>query len=140
MQIKSSEKKRKLIQLFHVELKKGGMAKQKPAILESFGVASTKDLSEAELVTAIKGITNESDLWKKRVIAVIFSWYNTLNKEVDVAYVKGTACKATGYKHFNAIPVSRLRDLYFGWSKKDRAANSIVAFKEKIIKQLEECN
>lgn len=138
--IKLSARKKKLIQRFHIELKQNGMIKQKPAILESFGVESSRDLSEEELQLAVDSLTGEADKWRKRVLAAIFGWCKTANIDADTAYVKAIACRATGYTIFNKIPVSRLRDLYYGWIKKSRTRIGVVEFKEQIINHLEACN
>ncbi|WP_346856545.1 hypothetical protein [uncultured Draconibacterium sp.] len=140
MTVKLSQRKRKLIQRFHIGLKEGGMMKQKPSILESFGVESSKELTEEELQHAIDSLTGEADKWRKRLIAAIFNWCAAINYQVDINGVKAIASRASGYKNFNAIPVSRLRDLYYGWIKKSRTRTSVADFKEQVLNHLEACN
>lgn len=140
MTAKVSTRKRKLIQRLHIELKQGGMMKQKPAILESFGVESSKELTEEELQLAVDSLVGEADKWRKRLIAAIFGWCNAINYEVNMEGVKAIACRAAGYERFNAIPVSRLRDLYYGWIKKSRTRVSVADFKEQVLNHLEASN
>lgn len=140
MEIKTTERKRKLIQQFHVKLKRGGMMKQKAAILESYGVGSTKDLTEEELQIAVKSFDEEADKWRKRVMAVIFSWCNEMNYEVDTRKVKRIACRASECARFNDIPTSKLINLYNGWIKKEKTMANVREFKTKLIERLETCN
>jgi hypothetical protein len=139
-EIKLSARKKKLIQRFHIELKQNGMIKQKPDILESFGVKSTRDLSEEELQHAVDNLTGEADKWRKRLIAAIFGWCRSINYQADIDKVKAIACRASGYDNFNKIPVSRLRDLYYGWIKKSRTRVGVAEFKEQVLNHLEACN
>jgi len=138
--IKLSARKKKLIQRFHIELKQNGMIKQKPAILESFGVESSRELSDEDLQHAIDGLTGEADKWRKRVIAAIFGWCKATGTEASLDYVKAIACRSTGYDNFNKIPVSRLRDQYYGWIKNSRTRASVAEFKEQVLAHLEACN
>lgn len=135
-----SKQKRKLIIRFHVGLKNAGMMKEKPAILESFGVASTKELTEEELEVAIQSLTGEGDKWRKRVLAAIFGWCKAVNIDYNTAAVKAVACRASGYKNFNAIPVSRLRDIYYEWVRKSRTTTGVSDFKNEVLNYLESRN
>lgn len=139
-EIKLSAQKKKLIQRFHISLKKAGMMNQKPAILESFGVQSTRELTEEELQLAVDGLTGEADKWRKRLIAAIFAWCRSINYQADMDKVKAIACRASGYDNFNKIPVSRLRDLYYGWIKKNRTRVGVADFKEQVLNHLQACN
>ena len=143
--LKVSKRKSKLIAAFHIKLKEGGMMKQKPAILESFGVQSTKELTEEELQHAVDQLTGEADKWRKRLIAAIAGWLKAVSiekptRDENLAYIKAIACRASGYKTFNSIPVSRLRDLYYGWVKKDRTRVGVAEFKQQLLNHLEACN
>jgi hypothetical protein len=139
-EIKLSAQKKKLIQRFHISLKQGGMMNQKPAILESFGVQSSRELTEEELQLAVDGLTGEADKWRKRLIAAIFGWCRAINYQADIDKVKAIACRASGYDNFNKIPVSRLRDLYYGWVKKSRTRVGVAEFKEQVLNHLQSCN
>ncbi len=140
MTTKLSNEKKKLIQRFHIALKQAGMAKQKEAMLEELGVESTRDLAEAELEQMIAALTGSGDKWRKRVMAAIFAWCRAISYEADTATVKGIACKASGYKRFNDIPVSRLRDVYYEFVRKSKTTASVREFKQQVINKLEVCN
>lgn len=135
-----SKTKKRLIQHFHIALRNGGMMRQKPEILESFGVESTKDLTDEELQQAIDSLSGEADKWRKRVIAAIFGWCNHLGLGYDIKKVKAIACRATSYKRFNQIPVSRLRDLYYEFVRKSRTTVGAKNFKEEMINYIENRN
>lgn len=140
MTAKLSARKRSLIQRFHIELKQSGMAKQKKEILDSFGVDSSKELAEKELEQIIANLKGDGDKWRKRLIASIFAWCKTINYEIDMNGVKAIACRASGYKRFNDIPVSRLRDVYYEFVKKAKTRKSTADFKQEVINYLETCN
>lgn len=135
-----SRQKKKLIIQFHATLARTGMMKQKPAILESLGVESTKDLEEAELQQVIAQLTGEGDKWRKRVIAAIFAYCKAVNLNYNIEKVKAIACRASGYKHFNDIPVSRLRDIYNEFLRKRRTTVGVAEYKSEVINYLETRN
>lgn len=137
---KISEQKKKLIRRFHIALNHGGMMKQKPAILQSFGVESTKELADAELQQVIDSVTGEGDKWRKRVIAAIFGYCRTANLDYTIHGVKAIACRATGFPDFNRIPTSRLRDLYFEFVRKNKTSSGVAGFKDEVKNYLETCN
>lgn len=135
-----SDTKKKLIQRFHIELRKGGMMHQKPDILETFGVDSTKELEEEELQHIIDQLSGQADKWRKRVLAAIFGWCEAINLKYNIRQVKAIASRATGYKRFNDIPVSRLRDLYYEFVKKSRTTVAAKNWKEEMTNYIENYN
>ena len=135
-----SKSKKKLIVKFHTTLNRHGLMKQKPAILESLGVASTKELEESELEQVIAQLTGEGDKWRKRVIAAIYGWCKAVNLQYDTKKVKAIATRASGYKHFNDIPVSRLRDIYNEFVRKSRVTVGTKEFKDEVRNYLENRN
>jgi len=99
------------------------------AALASFHEAEhSTDLSIEELIRLIdliQRIDPEEDMWRKRVMAAIGSYLRSVSMEksnsiLNSRYIKGIACNATGYKSFNRIPTSRLRDLYYEFTKKSK--------------------
>lgn len=135
-----SKEKKLLIKRFHIALSNNGMMKQKPIILESFGVESTKQLDEAELQHVIDDLTGEADKWRKRVIAAIFGYSKTINMEYKTDTVKAVACRAAGHEKFNSIPVSRLRDIYFEFVRKTKTIDNSRDFKAEQIEYLKNRN
>ncbi len=135
-----SKRKKQLIIRFHTTLNRAGMMKQKPAILESLGVESTKELEEKELEQVIAQLTGEGDKWRKRVIAAIFGWCKAINLDYNIDTVKSIACRASSCKQFNQIPVSRLRDVYYEFVRKNRTTLGVQEFKQQVKKYLESRN
>lgn len=135
-----SKTKKELVRAFHAALANSGMLRQKPAILESFGVSSTLELTEKELRDAIESLTGNASLWRKRVIAAIFNWTGNLHYNYDMKQVKAVACRATGYKYFNDIPVSRLRDCYYEFVRKSRTAVQARNVQRELVENLEKQN
>ena len=135
-----SKEKKLLIKRFHIALSNTGMMKQKPAILESFGVESSKQLDEAELQLVIDDLTGEADKWRKRVIAAIFGYSKQLNLEYKIDTVKSIACRASVHEKFNEIPVSRLRDIYFEFVRKSKTIANTRDFKAEQIDYLQNRN
>lgn len=135
-----SEQKKRLIRSFHTSLTRAGMMKQKPDILESFGVRSSKDLSEEELQQVIDNMSGEADKWRKRVLAAIFGWTKAIGYQYDIKAVKAIACRSCGYKNFNEIPVSRLRDVYAEFVRKSRTTVGTRNTKDELINYLENRN
>lgn len=66
----------------------------------------------------------EMDKWRKRLLAVIFGWAETIDEPMHMNKVKAIACRASGYGNFNDIPRQRLQSLYnaFMKMKKDMVA------------------
>lgn len=135
-----SKEKKRLLRSFHASLARSGMLKNKPDILESFGVESSKDLTEEELQQVIDNITGEADKWRKRVLAAIFGWTKDIGYYYDIKQIKSVACRATGYNNFNDIPVSRLRDAYYEFVRKSRTTVGARNVKEELINYLENRN
>jgi hypothetical protein len=137
-----SEKKKRLIKQFHTACTKTGMRPgDKKVIYDSLGIESSTELSEAQLEEVIKSLGTDSDKWRKRVIAAIFGWCKDINlHNYDVVKVKAIACRAAGYKTFNQIPVSRLRDVYYEFVRKSRTTVGARTFKEEMINYLENRN
>ena len=142
------KQQKQLLKKFHVLLGKvcGGQDR-KEAILQSYGVESSRDLSVNELSEICDMLTKEAnpkmkeiDTWRKRVIAAISAYHKTrevdifqknneecttYEKEQRIRYVKGTAKKASGGKDFNEIPLGQLQEIYSGFIKKRKYANMV---------------
>ncbi|MFA5689918.1 MAG: hypothetical protein WC959_12395 [Kiritimatiellales bacterium] len=132
--------KKDLIRIFHAKLAKAGQMKNKRVILASFGVESALQLSCNELEMLIKSLDSDADLWRKRVIAAIFGWCKNISYPADMATVKGIAARAAGWDRFNEIPVSRLRDIYYEFRRKNKTTETVQEFRRDMIETLKNQN
>ena len=108
---------KQLLKKFHTLLGKTGADKE--AILESYGVESSRDLSAKDLLDICDKLAMEADprlaeldVWRKRVLSAIFGYCRAVRREVSIDYVKGMACRASGFGSFNQIPKARLISIY----------------------------
>lgn len=83
------------------------------------------------VVKQIKNNSHEMDKLRKRVIAAIGGYFKQTGQEHDIEYIKATACKATGYKSFNAIPKERLRNIYNAFTKMQEDFKAVGALKQE---------
>lgn len=118
--------RKSLIRKFHTLCSAAGIGEMgKRAMLESYGVESSRELSDKELMelcAAIERTTSRQyadlDRWRKRLIASIYGWMQMQNKYADINIVKGVACRAAQKSRFNDIPMERLRSLYYAFKQK----------------------
>lgn len=99
------------------------------AMLSGFGVESSKQLSIDELIKAIELLQTrnpDDDKWRKRCIAAIGAYLRVTNRKENTDLIKGIACKASGYANFNKIPTSRLRDIYYEFTRKAKLTANIT--------------
>lgn len=137
--------KNRLLRSFHGACYKAKMSgDDKAALLESFDVESSADLSEDQLKYILRILEKETnpegDKCRKRVIASIGAWLRLCNVDHDINSIKAIACKASGYKSFNKIPVSRLRPIYYEFINKQKSTKGAKDAKEDITKYLTLCN
>jgi hypothetical protein len=127
------KQQKQLIKKFHVLLGKAGIGREgKEAILSSYGVESSLDLTAKDLMDICDKLAMqanpklaEADRWRKRVIRAIFAYCEAAGREADMDYVKAIACRATGYRTFNEIPVARLNNLYNTFKDKVKDIKSV---------------
>lgn len=143
--------KKALLRKYHFVCRELGMTQEeKEVIKEGMGVKSSRNFSIDQLKQVIERLEsgkdynqvydNVGDLWRKRVIASIGAWLRVLNKTENAEMIKAVACRASGYENFNKIPVSRLRDLYYGFSRKAKTAKQTNVVMDDIVSQLEIMN
>lgn len=112
-----------LLKKYHTLAGQLGMTdEEKRALLAQYKVKSSVDLSQHELVDVCACLSREierrdghqsMDALRKRLIAVVGKYLKACGKsEVNISYIKATACRAAGIKEFNRIPRERLRSLY----------------------------
>lgn len=116
-----------LLKKFHTLLGKSGIGVEgKEAILHSYGVESSRDLSAHDLMDICNKLAMEADpklkeldRWRKRVMAAIGGWLRATGSEESVTYIKSVACRAAGgCDNFNCIPLAELRNIYYEFLNK----------------------
>jgi hypothetical protein len=136
--------KTRLTKKYHTLLGKAGVSEdEKMAMLGSYGVASSKEMSVEQLIDLCNNLTNMAnpelaklDKLRKRAIASIFGYYKAKNEDVTMNYVKGTAAQAAGYRSFNDIPAERLRNLYYLFNDKAKDVKAVSASRWEIRVEL----
>lgn len=126
---------RNILKKFHTLCSVLGLTEaEKRAIVESYGVDSSRDMDTHDLidvcgklsqqVDARKG-TGDMDKLRKRVMASIGSYLKATGRESNAAVIKGIACRATGHADFNKIPRERLRNLVAAFNNKVKDAQAV---------------
>jgi GH18 family chitinase len=118
----------KLVKKYHTLATKIGLDKfDKSAIMESYGVTSSLDLTVSELQDLCLQLEKDLnpnapqlDKLRKQVMASIGGWLRTICQESDAQRIKGIACRATGHRNFNDIPAERLRNIYHTFLNKQK--------------------
>jgi hypothetical protein len=122
---------------FYVLLKdapfSGDRTELKEMLVEQYTRGRTTSLKEmnygeyrqmcADLKSAIaaKGKKSEdTNVWRKRVIAVIGQYLRNLHKQESIYEIKAIACRAAQYDEFNLIPVQRLQNIYYAFLNKNK--------------------
>jgi len=126
---------------FHALCTRLGMTEEeKRALIEGYGVESSKDIDNHDLMDLCytlelqlnKG-AKEADSLRKRVIASIGGWLRLMGKQHNIDTIKSIACRASGYSNFNKIPTERLRNLYNCFLKKQRDAKAVQSITDEYI-------
>lgn len=123
---------------------------QKSTLLSSWGVESSRDLTQHQLIDICaklseqvnhhKDGTASLDKLRKQVFAAIGNWLRETNQSQGISKIKGIACRATGYNDFNKIPRERLRNLIATFNNKVKDARSVDSLtNEMMIKLLMSC-
>lgn len=112
---------------------------EKRAIVESYGVESSRDMDTHDLINVCANLsdqvnkkngTGDLDKLRKRVMAAIGSYLHSVGKESNASIIKGIACRATEYEEFNKIPRERLRNLIATFNNKvkdKQGVNDVLA-------------
>lgn len=111
---------------------------EKRAIVESYGVESSRDMDTHDLINVCANLseqankkngTSDLDKLRKRVMAAIGSYLHSVKRENNASIIKGIACRATGYEDFNKIPRERLRNLIATFNNKvkdEQGVNDVI--------------
>lgn len=126
---------RGLLKKFHTLCSVLGLTDdQKKDILSSWGVESSRDLTQHQLIDICaklseqvnhKDGTASLDKLRKQVIAAIGCWLRETHQSQGISKIKGIACRATGYSDFNKIPRERLRNLIATFNNKVKDTRSV---------------
>lgn len=107
-------------------------AEGKRAIIESYGVESSRDIDTHDLVDLCAKLSEqlgdadaELSKQRKRTMAAIGRWLECMKLKSSADIIKGIACRATGYKEFNKIPKERLRNVVYVFNQKIKDAEEI---------------
>lgn len=130
-----------LLRKFHTLCSKAGMTQdEKAALISSYGHISSADMEDSQLQDAcikLQLSTNpklaEMDTWRKRVFAAIGSYLRFAGKTETPEFIKAIACRSTGFDRFNEIPVERLRNVYYAFTKKHKDFERSWKEMEKIL-------
>lgn len=122
-----------LLRKFHSLCNRLGLdAETKLAMIDGYGVESSKDMSNAELTELCRRLEQSLDpdgakreQLKRRVMGAIGGWLRLIGKESDLNYIKSVACRAAGVDYFNKIPTEKLRNIYSLFLKKQRDAKAV---------------
>lgn len=136
---------RGLLKKFHTLCCVLGMSEdQKSTLLQSWGVESSRDLSQHQLIDICaklseqvnhKDGTASLDKMRKQLIAAIGCWLRETSQEQNISKIKGIACRASGYSDFNKIPRERLRNLIAAFNNKTKDKKSVDALAGAMLVQ-----
>ncbi len=130
---------RDLIRKYHAVAASAGLSEsERYAILSSYGVESSRDLTQHQLIDVIATISSNlnvhQDRLRKRLIASIGRYLRTAGYDENIETIKATAVRASGYDSFNKIPPERMRSLIFAFNHKVRDLESV----NEITKELQQ--
>lgn len=136
---------RNILKKFHTLCSVLGLTEaEKRAIVESYGVDSSRDMDTHDLIDVCGKLSQQVDAWKgtgdmdklrKRVMASIGSYLKATGRESNAAVIKGIACRATGHADFNKIPRERLRNLVAAFNNKVKDAQAVSDITNAILLQ-----
>lgn len=108
----------------------------KRAMLASWGVESSRDLSQHQLIDICAKLSEQVDhtqgtarldKLRKQLIASIGRWLRETGQAEGISKIKGIAMRASGYDDFNKIPRERLRNLIATFNNKVKDARAVDA-------------
>ncbi len=136
---------RGLVKKFHTLCTVLGLDEEaKRAILASWGVESSRDLDQHQLIDICAKLSEQVDhkqgtarldKLRKQVIAAIGRWLRETGQAESLAKIKGIAERASGYADFNKIPRERLRNLIATFNNKVKDARAVDALTDALLMQ-----
>ncbi|MCM1035554.1 MAG: hypothetical protein NC038_05600 [Paludibacter sp.] len=140
------QQKSRLIKQFHILLGQAGIQNDgKLAMLSSYGVSSSKDLTVYELAelcgkldSMVHPAYKELDQWRKRLIGAIGKYLSAMGKDGnDLQQIMAIACRAAKTDTFNHISKDRLKSLYNAFNKRQKDIRAVEDLsKETVIGQI----
>jgi predicted component of type VI protein secretion system len=121
------KQRRGLIKKYHVLCGQLRLSvEDRRALLASnYGVESSRDLDCAQLLDlcnrldlALHPPLMELDKARKRLIAAIGGWLRAMSRTENMGVIRAIACRASGKRRFNEIPLEQLRSLYGAFTRK----------------------
>ncbi|MDX9747436.1 MAG: hypothetical protein RBT57_02945 [Paludibacter sp.] len=142
------KQKNALIKKFHVLLGQANIDNDhKLDLLSAYGVESSKQLNVYELTELcgkLDKIVNpeviELDKLRKRLIASIAGYRQSMGAPTNIEEIKAIACRAAEVKNFNRISEQRLRSLYNAFNKMRKDLQNVRELTEDKIKELQILN
>lgn len=116
----------------------------KRAILASWGVESSRDLTQHQLIDVCAKLSEQVneregvaslDKLRKQVIAAIGGWLRETGQQSNISIIKGIAMRAGGYNDFNKIPRERLRNLIATFNNKVKDARAVDTLTDALLMQ-----
>ncbi len=136
---------RNILKKFHALCSVLGLTEaEKRAIVESYGVDSSRDMDTHDLIDVCgklsaqaNGKTGayEMNKLRKRVMAAIGGYLKATGKESSATLIKGIACRATGHTDFNKIPRERLRNLVAAFNNKVKDTQAVNDIANALLMQ-----
>lgn len=136
---------RGLLKKFHALCTVLGLdGEAKREILASWGVGSSRDLDQHQLIDICAKLSEQVDekqgtarldKLRKQVIAAIGGWLRETKQQSNISIIKGIAMRASGYNDFNKIPRERLRNLIATFNNKVKDARAVDALTDALLMQ-----
>ena len=136
---------RELLKKFHTLCTVLGLDDEaKRAILVSWGVESSRDLNQHQLIDICAKLSEQVDhkqgtarldKLRKQVIAAIGRWLRETKQTESLSKIKGIAMRASGYSDFNKIPRERLRNLIATFNNKVKDSRAVDALTDALLMQ-----
>lgn len=135
-----------LLKKFHTLCGVIGMSPdEKKAIVESYGVESSRDIDTHDLIDICASLAKQAaklkgyqdmDTLRKRAMASIGGYLKKVGQESNAGIIKGIACRATGYRAFNDIPAQRLLNVYHTFLNKQKDTDTVGGIATEYLLQI----
>lgn len=115
--------KQGMLKRFHTICSAQGIdAESKRAIVYSYGVGSSRDMSATQLSEACSRLQDVKarpalDQLRKRLIAAVGGWLRVTGRAEGIDMIKAIACRAARRENFNEIPREQLNNLYYAFRR-----------------------
>lgn len=134
---------RDLIRKYHAVAASAGLSDaDRAALLEGYGVSSSRDLTQHELIDLIATITarmdSERDRLRKQLMASIGRYLRTAGYPESLEMIKAVAVRASGCESFNKIPPERLRSLAYAFTHKMSDLTRVEAMTDETLRDIRE--